>query len=366
MRESSTDKRTRNHAGTSTHILLCTVLACVALLAGFMLPRGQSTPPALVSTIKEGVTKAQKTVFDDSRTVTLNVSKGVQTKIASAVTGTVTANSCSSDGLLESGKSALSIDSKPQLMLHTSTPPWRDLSSGTRGDDAAALNTELRRLGGGAPDTDTVTWRTLVAFDRIAHEAGIKNNAAAARGSVTRDMFIWLPSTTAKASQCNATTGQQVTQGDTLFTTAANVASAVPASLPPDLAQGSRSIQIGDKQLDVNPDGTGFDSAELLSAIQTSGEYLAADRQSNDSGSTGTVAATLSVSYTWKLKSPVEAFAIPPSAIYDQQAMSACVISDGKPSKVDVIASRLGRTLVTTEDKLGQITIVPEEPEPCQ
>ena len=251
-------------------------------------------------------------------------------------------------------------------MLHTDVPPWRDLASGTNGDDAAALNAELRRLGGEAPDSDIVTWWTLVAFDRIAHEAGIEESDAAVKGSITRDMFVWLPTVADAINQCNTFVGQQVAQGDTLFTTTARVESAAPSTLPTDLTQGTRSIQVGSGQFEVNPDGTGFDSTDLLSAIQSSNEYLNADRQSGGTEGTGATTTTLSVSYTWKLQTPVEAFSIPPSAVYNQQSSSACVVSDGKPSQVNVIASRLGFAIVTTEAKLGRVAVAPEEPKPCQ
>lgn len=361
-------RRPGNRVGAGTYMLLCAVLASVGLLAGYLLPRGQVTPPALVSSTTAGTMSAQPTTFDDSRSVTLTVSTGASARIASLVAGTVTASSCVPGGTAASGGSIVSIDANPQLMLYTDTPLWRDLPSGTSGDDARALNAELRRLGADAPDGEVVTWWTLAAFDQIARAVGVTGDLAVAKGGITRDMVLWLPHASVTVSQCGASVGQQVAQGDTLLTASGDVTAATPASPPSDLVAGPRVILIGSEQFDVNADGTGFDSADLLAAIRSSDEYRSAESQSDGTagGADATDASALSVVYTWQLNTPVDVFAVPPSAIYDEQDASACVVSDGAPTPVEVVASRLGRTLVTAADGLGRIDVAPQEPQSCR
>ena len=41
---------------------------------------------------------------------------------------------------------------------------------------------------------------------------------------------------------------------------------------------------------------------------------------------------------------------VPPAALYDVHNGKACVVADGEPRAVTIVASQLGRAMVTVED----------------
>lgn len=100
--------------------------------------------------------------------------------------------------------------------------------------------------------------------------------------------------------------------------------------------------------------------ASLLSAIGASNEYRAAQQPSasgqasdtagsqSDTGQ-DTASNTINVTYRWKLAKTLNVVSVPPAAMYDVSADSACVVSRGKPVAVHVVASQLGKSMVSVE-----------------
>ena len=100
--------------------------------------------------------------------------------------------------------------------------------------------------------------------------------------------------------------------------------------------------------------------SSLLSAIGASNEYRAAQQptasgQASDTGGaqsdTGqdTAPNTINVTYRWKLAKALNVVSVPPAAMYDVSADSACVVSRGKPVAVHVVASQLGKSMVSVQ-----------------
>lgn len=56
------------------------------------------------------------------------------------------------------------------------------------------------------------------------------------------------------------------------------------------------------------------------------------------------------VTYQWRLKEPMTVAFVPPAALYDVHNGKACVVADGEPRAVTIVASQLGRAMVTVED----------------
>ena len=85
-------------------------------------------------------------------------------------------------------------------------------------------------------------------------------------------------------------------------------------------------------------------------------------------GGASVTSSDVSFSLQWRLKTPLDVWSLPPTALYDQQDDRACVVSDGKPVAVTVIGSQLGRSMVTVDSgaTLGKILTEPHGAEGCR
>lgn len=354
----------RNGVTVSVFVLLAAVLVSVGLGGGFLLTRSR-IPQSLRSSGDAGSMAVSPSSFDDSRSVQLTVTLGSSSTVTSPVSGTVTSSSCTANGTVSSGSAPFGVDATPILALHTATPLYRELSSGTRGDDARALNDALRALGYAAPDSDWFVWDSIAAYNALADSVGARKLTADAGWRIDPSYFMWIPADTVTVSECKASVGQQVTAGMEMFVTgAAPVKASLPAKAQ-DMLSGDRLVSINGQDIAV-PEGT----AELadqtaMAAVAGSGEFRLAQLSAGQSPGAG---GTLSVTYTWRLANPVEAVTVPPSAVYDAQGETACVVADGEPTPVRIIASQLGKTMVSPDgaDAFTSVEVSPGEASPCR
>ena len=142
--------RRRQPLAMSVVALLVVIALAAGVGCGFLLVR-PAIPQSLRSSTASGSITAAKSRFDDARDVTVTVHTGTGRTVASPKSGTSTAYGCAPGQTIDSGTSFIAVDEVPLLSLHTAVPPFRDLQSGMRGRDVAALNAELRRLGYAAP-----------------------------------------------------------------------------------------------------------------------------------------------------------------------------------------------------------------------
>ncbi|KAB7788514.1 hypothetical protein [Bifidobacterium cebidarum] len=351
----------RNGVAISIVVLLALVMAAMGVSVGFLLTRSK-IPPSLVSNTEAGTVNVAAAQFDDSRSVALTVSLGESSVVASPTSGTVTGISVGAGASIASGQVAFNVDAMPVLALHTDVPLYRELKSGMRGPDATGLNAALRRLGYNAPDSDAMTWDTITAYNALAQSVGARQLSRDSGWAIDPGWFVWLPADSVTVKQTSIAIGRQVAAGQDLFTTAAIPFKATLPAAAADVVAGERVITIGDQTFDVPVDSTELTDAALLSAINNSVAFRMASLGSDSSGamSVGGVAAgnaagssaggTVNVSYDWKLKQPLTALSVPPSAIYDATAGSGCVSVDAKPVPVLIIASQLGKTMVSVGD----------------
>ena len=89
--------------------------------------------------------------FADERSVTLTISATGERALRSPAQGRLTSLGISAGTPVDSGQVVCAIDGRPIAALATSTPLYRPVEDGARGDDIAALNAELARLGYAAP-----------------------------------------------------------------------------------------------------------------------------------------------------------------------------------------------------------------------
>ncbi|NMM97611.1 biotin/lipoyl-binding protein [Bifidobacterium olomucense] len=371
-------RASRNGVAISIVILLALVMLAMGVSAGFLLTRSK-IPPSLVSSTEASTVKVAVTQFDDSRSVALTMSLGESSTVASPTSGTVTGIAVRAGSPIASGQVIFDVDATPVMALHTDVPLYRELKSGMRGSDAAGLNAALRRLGYNAPDSDWMTWDTITAYNALAQSVGARQLSRDTGWTIDPSWFVWLPADSVTVKQTSIAVGRQVTAGQDLFTTAAIPLKATLPAAAADLVAGERVITIGDQTFDVPADAKELTDTAMLTAINNSVAFRMASLGSDSGGalaSGGTLAGgaagasageTLSVSYDWRLKQPLTALSVPPSAVYDAAAGSGCVSVDATPVQVSIIASQLGKTMVSVSENqtFDHVDVTPRTNEHC-
>lgn len=371
----------RNGVAASIVVLLALVMFAVGLGGGFLLTRSK-IPPSLISSTEATTVKVSSAQFDDARSVTLAVSLGESSTVTSPVSGTITGTSAGAGAVIDSGGTVFDVDAKPVLALHTDVPLYRTLSSGTRGPDAAGLNAALRRLGYGAPDSDWMTWDTIAAYNALADSEGAARITADSGWSIGPESFVWLPADSVTVKQSSIAVGRQIAAGADLFTTAAIPLKATLPTSATDLVAGDRTLIIGEQTFAVPAGTVELTDPALLAAIGGSVAFRLASMSGDSGGVTagvsggagtgaagtsGTGGGTLSVSYDWRLTQPLTALTVPPSAIYDASGGLGCVSVDAKPVPVSIVASQLGKTMVSTsgDTSFDHVDVTPRTTAHC-
>lgn len=379
----TTSKTARTGVTVSVIVLLAALLLSTGVAGGFLLTRSR-IPQSLESSTPAGSMTVASTRFDDSRSVQLTLTLGASATVTSPVSGTVTSSDCATNATVASGSTPLAVDAVPLLALNTATPPYRRLASGTQGPDARALNDALRALGYAAPDSDWFVWDSIVAYNALAGNVGARRITKDDGWAIDPSFFIWLPAAAVTVADCRIAVGRQATQGADLFATSgAPVKATLPASQSG--AQSSGAVA-GDRILTVNGQdfpitaGTAeITDAATLAAIAASTEYRLASlgggsggtgaSGTSSGGGTGTgEGGTLQVSFTWRLANPIESITVPPSALYRTSGVTACVSVKGEPTPVTIIASQLGKTMVSPDgvDPFTTVDVAPTTSKPCR
>ena len=336
----------RNTVSVSVAVLLALVMLAAGVCGGFLLTR-EPEPAAFESTTRAGTLVVQSEPYDDERSVTVTVERSESGSVAAPVGGVVTElRQCASGSSIESGSAFIAVDGQPQLALYLRTPP--------------ALNAELRRLGYTAPDSDVMTWDTVKAFNALAAHAGTQSATQERQWSIDTSLFAWLPQQKVTVKECQARYGGHVEQGADVLTTTSQPVRATFRRNDSSMLRGDRVMEVNGATFTITDRTADSTDASLLSAIGASNEYRAAQQPSasgqasdtagsqSDTGQ-DTASNTINVTYRWKLAKTLNVVSVPPAAMYDVSADSACVVSRGKPVAVHVVASQLGKSMVSVE-----------------
>lgn len=274
--------------------------------------------------------------FDDSRRVQVQLVTGVDQPLVVQTGGMLTASWCQDGGEITSGTVVAHVDERRLIGLHTTVPPYRDLSVGDDGADVAALQSELIRLGhldASAADGEFGNL-TGQALQSLRESAGLDDG----EGSTERAEFIWLPSPQMTGITCALKVGDAVSQGAAIATSRGAPERVDVRSLPDDLTPGERTIRIGSVQGPVDSRGVATDAAFLAE--------LAADEElisglAEDPGAT--VTATIA------LASSLAAYSIPVGALIGGPERR-CVKSEVGIVRADLLGSSLGMAVVAFPD----------------
>jgi len=327
-------------------------------LAGGLIIGVWLTRPEVPADLLEGsalaVAPASSRAFDDGRTITLLVTTHEPLTIASPRDGRVSAIACAPGTPVSSGESILTIDGTGVVVLATAVPGWRDLELGDVGQDAGALNAELRRLGHQAPETDEVTDETLKAYGDLARTVGALDQA---RDSISSADILWLPDDEVVVADCPARLGDTLAAGDPVLTLL-SASTARISTLPTDAIDGGRTLSIGATQVPVDIDG--HVASEHLAALLSSETYISTPV--DEQGSRQLTAR-------WSLAEPTTVWVVPPGAVLVDRQSGTCVVSPGgSVVSVRVVGSELGQTFVIPAASVpvpAQVQTVPSTTASC-
>ncbi len=328
-------------------------------LAGGLIIGVWLTRPEVPADLLDGsalvVAPASARTFDDGRTITLLVATREPQTIASPRAGRVSVIACDPGTPVSSGESILAIDGTGVVALATTIPGWRDLQVGDLGQDAGALNAELRRLGHDAPESDEVTHETLEAYHELARSVGAP---AQAGDSISAADILWLPDDEVVVADCPARLGDTLAAGDPVLTLL-SASTARISPLPTDAIDGGRILSIGATQVPVDVDG--HVASEHLADLLSSEIYISAPV--DEQGSRQLTAR-------WSLAEPTTVWVVPPGAVIVDRHSRTCVLSpDDSVVSVRVVGSELGQTFVVPADSVpvpAQVHTAPSTITSCE
>jgi|GEM_PF-479499 len=301
------------------------------------------------SVVAGGVVDVTARVFDDARSVTAVPDIAKERTVASPTSGVLRAQQCEVGSVVASGQAPFVLDDQRILALHLGTPPWRDLDVGAKGDDVTALQSELVRLGYTGVAVDGVYGNgTAAAVRHLWNDAGV----AGKRLSVPFDHIVWLPQTQVTVATCPLEIGQNVGQGEALFTTGGGLTS-LTLALPEGSASSQWEAVVDDTTVTVPDDGVISDPAYLV-AVEKTRRYL---------GYVDDPSAGLKADI--RLISTIQVASVPASALYALSGDQGCVMSSGTPLVVRVVASEFGQTFVASDPLPMSVQAAPGEDAPA-
>lgn len=331
-----------------------TLLAAAAVGVGAgALVFADATPAALRPAASATAAPVTQRSFDDRHTVEVALTLGADTTLTTPASGRVTALSCQSGAIFRSGQTNLSVDGQRIVNLATSVPMWRDVTRGDKGEDVAALQRELARLGYSVTADGTVGRATLAAVADLFHTAG---DARAPLETVAASRLLWLPAAETTIGGCATATGATVTEGEKVASLPGGLAGAAITRVPETAVDGERTLTIDGMGVPVDADGR-VTTADALAAIAASDSYA---RAMSSDATTVTGVSTLTT--------PVTVWAVPAGALYGIDAPAACVATGGSTHAVRIVASELGQSFVTFDrgDAPKAVDLAPSGARSCR
>lgn len=323
-------------------LLVCATLFTIAGASGGYLVARSHTPD-LLGPDADGLSKFPVVVDDFYDTREVNVSLTAATPLPLEVhrAGILTSTNCQHDQPVQSGSSLVSIDGSPVISLSTTVPFYRDMTTGLKGSDVAALQTELNRLGHSVTADGTYGRQTASAVAALR-----RLNGLAAGSDLPLADVLWLPRDELTVQDC-ALLGSTIAPGDRVALSAPQLVAARIDPLPSGLVEGDRVLALD--QLTVHIDAEGGVDRDSLESLSAEAQVASAIASSSASG-------PAQVTGSLRLRSPLEVATIPAAAIViDSRA--TCVVSEGQAVPVTVVASQLGQSLITFQPDMA----VPEQ-----
>jgi len=269
----------------------------------------------------------------------------------STASGVVRATSCAAGQAINSGDPVLTVDDRVVIGLHLDAPPWRDLSAGAKGADVTDLQNELVRLGYPTAVNGVYSQSTAAQVKRLWASVGVPNQSTVPLGQL-----VWLPDTSETPTSCAQQVGDMRDVDAPVFTTGGQL-QGLTVRLPDGVWPGARVASLdGQVSAPIGDEGAITDATFLAAYTKTRGYVLWAADNTN-----GLTVLTL-------LAAPIQVVSVPPAALYDVQAIDACLVDGANnPVAVQIVASQLGETFVTGDSlPTDALTPAPQGARSCR
>lgn len=342
--------------------LVCVVIAVSGVTVGLVVA-SNPVPGSLAkaAAITEAPVSTQS--FNDERKVQVAVETNTSPSLVSSAGGVITAKSCATGSSFESTNSSFAVDGNPVLNLATDIPLWRDLKLGDKGVDVEQVQAEFQRVGYNIPVDGVFGKSTLDAFRDALRQADHPNYVTA---EFTRKAVQWIPAVNTPVESCTLELGHTLSAGSEIAKLPTGVLSASIVSMPTDLIEGPRALDINGSQFEVNAEGRiiGSEQLALLAKMmeqqpsQAPGGDPAGGGGGDLGGAPDGAAQAPELSGTYSLKEVADVAAVPASAVTSISGSDGCIVADGKSRKVVLVASELGKTLVTLSGELPKMVSV--------
>ncbi|MCL2595243.1 MAG: peptidoglycan-binding protein [Promicromonosporaceae bacterium] len=289
--------------------------------------------------------------YTGEQRITARLELSEEQSLTAPTGGVVRQIACEPGQTISSGDFLFMLDNRPIIALYTNPPMWRDLAVGMRGDDVTALQEELVRLGFTAPIDGQFRASTGLAVRALWREVGPANST---QQTLPLSQITWLENPEAVVTECLLAIGDRVSAGQPALVLGGNL----NAINVPTTGLSAEDLVITAVGLDLTTplpaDGRITDRAFLDAYMG-----LHAFQMARQEG-------VLEQSLTTRLATPLGLMAVPPAALYDLSGPNGCVIADGSPLAVTVMASELGQSLIAVPSPIRTVVISPENPAPCR
>ncbi len=275
--------------------------------------------------------------LQDQRQASLDPVLDKPAAIVSGSEGRITAITCMAGARWSNGEFPISIDGQPKMVVQTAVPPYRPFELGDVGADVAAFRAALRQAGATISEGDLYDAKTQAALDALLKAGGNTNREPQRSMSQT----IWLPPDAQVISACPLLLGDHVATGNAVVQLEPKI-SALRVPAMESGVDGARTVTFGGSTIPV-PDSGLVTDPDFIAQVSRSREY---SFWASSGGKALIPALT-------QLAEPLEAYAIPPTAIHATSDDEACVFEGRTPIAVHVRASSLGKTYVTSKSNLA-------------
>lgn len=331
-------------------VLVGVLVAGVAFGSGYALaPEPTPEWAEVVSLVGAAIEVTEREHAGERRAVSV-IELGPEQTLTSPTTGVVRMSSCEPGAPLISGQGVFTVDDRLVLALHTSSPLWRDLAEGMRGDDVTALQEELNRLGHQVRVDGVFRASTGVAVRNLWRAAG----GPRSQRTLPVTQVMWLAGPQVTLTECNLAMGERVEAGQDAVVAGGALESLTvqTVGLPADELLVT---MVGLEQVTLLPEDGRITDREFLDAVTGSHAFEQARRD-----------GLTEMAVTLRLATPMRVMAVPPSALFDLSGSLGCIVADGEPTPIEVVASELGQSLVVTSAPVRTVVVQPEDPAPCR
>lgn len=263
---------------------------------------------------------------------TLVWADGQDLYLGAGAAGTVTDVHQAGHDPLECGQPFIEVDGRPIIVYCGSNPPWRQVDSQTRGEDADEI------VAGLTDDKHD-------SIEDFQRSLGLPPD-----GTIEPRDLMWVPGGRDLAA-VSIVPGQQVSDQVPVARLDPILRRIGVDVTPFDGAPVTFQVAGTADRYAVDDDGSVDASSELTSVI------LGASEIGGDAPST--------VQGVLRLVTPVETLAVPAGSII-QDGDTTCVVSDaGEPRRVEIVASNIDGVQVTGDLSAGDVVLVEPEPTGC-